>query len=83
VQSTNIKRDLYPSSFWSPKDGGNQPVVNLKALNKFIVEEHFKMEGFHMIKDLTKPGNWLSKIDLKDTYFLVSVHPSHQKYLHY
>ena len=34
------------------KDGGHKPVINLKALNKFIVEEHFKMEGFCMVKDL-------------------------------
>jgi len=32
------------------KDRGHWPVVNLKALNRFIVEEHFKMEGLHMIK---------------------------------
>jgi len=37
------------------KDGGNRPVINLKALNKFIMEEHCKMEGFHIVKDLVKP----------------------------
>ena len=65
------------------KDGGHRPVVNLKALNRFIVEEHFKMEGFHMVKDLVKPGDWLAKLDLKDAYFLVPVDPSHQKYLQF
>ena len=65
------------------KDGGHRPVINLKALNKFIVEEHFKMEGFHMVKDLIKPGDWLAKIDLKDAYFLVPVHPSHQRFLQF
>ena len=65
------------------KDGSYRPVVNLKALNKFIVEEHFKMEGFHMIKDLVKPGDWLAKLDLKDAYFQVPIHPSHQKYLQF
>ena len=57
------------------KDGGFRPVINLKALNKFIAEEHFKMEGFHMVKDLTKPGDWLTKPDLKDAYFLVPIDP--------
>ena len=65
------------------KDGGHRPVVNLKALNKFIVEEHFKMEGFHMVKDLVKPGDWLAKLDLKDAYFLVPVDPNHQKFLQF
>jgi len=51
-------------------------VVNLKALNRFIVEEHFKVQGFHMIKDLVRPVDWLAKLDLKDAYFLV---PNHQK----
>jgi len=44
----------------SKKDGGHRPVINLKALIRFIVEEHFKMEGFHMVKDLVKPGDWLT-----------------------
>ena len=57
--------------------------MNLKALDKFIVEEHFKMEGFHMVNDLVKPGDWLAKIDLKDAYFLVPVDPNHQKYLQF
>ena len=43
------------------KNGGHRPVVNLKALNRFIIEEHFKMEGFHMVKDLVKPGDWMTK----------------------
>ena len=65
----------------SKKDGSHRPVINLKALNKFAVEEHFKMEGFHMTKDLVKPEDWLAKIDLKDAYFLVPIHPSHQQAL--
>ena len=39
------------------KDGGHRLVVNVKSLNKFIVEEHFKMEGFHMVKDIVKPAD--------------------------
>ena len=42
------------------KDGGHRPVISLKALNKFIAEDHFKMEGFHMVKDLVKTGDWLA-----------------------
>ena len=38
------------------KDGGHRLVINLKALNKFTVEEHFKMEGFHKVKDLINQG---------------------------
>ena len=57
--------------------------VNLKALNKYILEEHFMMEGFHMVRDLVRQGDWLAKIDLKDAYFLIPVHTCHQKFLQF
>ena len=41
------------------------------------------MKEFHIVKDLVKPGDWLAKLDMKDTYFLVSVDPSHQKFLQF
>ena len=71
--------------FLVPKrDGGFCPVVNLKALNKYIQKEHFKMEGFHMHgRDLVRQGDWLAKINLKDAYFLIPVHPCHQKFLQF
>ena len=48
------------------KHGGNRPCINLKALNKFIPYEHFKMEGFHCLKYLLEENDFLCKIDLKD-----------------
>ena len=50
VQSN--KGSFISQLFVIPK--GYRPVVNLKALNKFITEEHFKMDGFHMVKDLVE-----------------------------
>ena len=41
------------------------------------------MEGFHMVRDLVRQGDWLAKIDLKDANFLISVHPCHQKFLQF
>ena len=40
------------------KDGGNCPVVNLKPLNQYLVYEHFKMEGTHMLRDLLRGIFW-------------------------
>ena len=34
------------------KDGSSRPVVNLKALNKFITRNKFKIEGAHLLRDL-------------------------------
>ena len=63
------------------KDGGVRPVVNLKALNSFVESTPFKMEGIHMLKDLLRPGDWMTKIDLKDAYFAIPVACQHRKYL--
>ena len=65
------------------KGGGNRPVVNLKPLNQFLIYEHFKMEGIHMLRDLLKQGDWLVKIDLKDAYLTVPIWKDHQKYLRF
>ena len=45
--------------FLSPKGGGQRPVINLKALNRFIRWEHFQMEGLHMLPDMLTSNNWM------------------------
>ena len=34
--------------------GGGRPVINLKALNSFIFNSHFRMEDLHLLKDLLR-----------------------------
>ena len=65
------------------KGGGHRPVINLKMLNQFIEYQHFKMEGIPMLKDLLKPGDFLTKIDLKDAYLTVPIWRPHQRFLRF
>ena len=65
------------------KDGGTRPIINLKRLNSFVHEVHFKMEGIHMLKDILKPGNWMTKIDLKDAYFTIPMTPDQRRLLRF
>ena len=59
----------------SKKRWGPKPIINLKRLNSFVHTEHFKMEGIHMLKDLLKPNDWMTKVNLKDTYYTSSDKP--------
>ena len=69
-------RGFYSSMFMVPKkDGGQRPVINLKALNKFVKSEHFKMEGLHTVKALLQKEDWMIKIDLKDAFFMIPIAP--------
>ena len=65
------------------KDGGQRPVINLKALNSCVLYQHFKMEGLHLLKDLIQPGDYMVKLDLKDAYFSVPVDPKHAPFLRF
>ena len=67
----------------SKKSGGFRPVVNLKALNKFVVYNHFKMEGLPTLKSIVRANDWLAKLDLSDAYLTVPLHPSHRRFVQF
>ena len=77
-------KQFFSTLFIRPKkDGGLRPIFNLKKMNSFTVYEHFKMEGFHMIKNILKPNDFLCKIDLKDAYICIPIHQTHRPYLRF
>ena len=63
--------------------GEFRPVINLRALNRFLPKEKFKMEGLHTARSLLRSGDFMMKLDLKDAYYAVAIHQDSRKYLRF
>ena len=63
--------------FTVPKKGRERrPIINLKNLISFLKTLHLKMEGIPTVQDLLKKDDFLCRLDIKDMYLLVPVHPT-------
>ena len=58
-----------------------RPVIDLSRLNTFLLVERFKVETPESIRASLIPGEWVSLIDLADTYLHIPIHPNSRKYL--
>ena len=58
-----------------------RPILNCQRINQFIQCQHFKMESVPILRDLIEAGDWMCKIDLKDAYTMVPIHPESRQYL--
>ena len=54
-------------------DGRTRLTLNLKGLHEFVKYEHFKMESIRTIIDIVTRNCFMATIDLKDTYYSVSI----------
>ena len=60
-----------------------RPVIDLSRLNTFLLVERFKMETPESVRASLIPGEWVSLIDLSDTYLHIPIHPNSRKYLRF
>ena len=65
------------------ENGDYRPIINLRALNRFLGKESFKMEGLQVAKSLIQQGDFMMKLDLKDAFYTFPIHHSHRKYLRF
>ena len=79
----NVKSlGFYSHLFLVPKPHQRwRPVIDLSRLNIFLLVERFKMEMPESIRASLIPGEWVSSIDLSDTYLHIPIHPTSRKYL--
>ena len=50
-----------------------------KYLNEFVQYQHLKMESLFGLFKIIKPNAWVASVNLKDAFFTVQIHESHQK----
>lgn len=48
-----------------------RPILDARQLNSCLAPPHFKLEGLEAIASMLRPGDWLSKVDIKDAYLHV------------
>ena len=62
-----------------------RPVINLKKLNAYmyIPHHHFKMEGIQNPRELLRKDDWITKVDLKDAYFMVPMDRGSRDFLQF
>lgn len=83
-QCNRSKNDFCSSIFLAPKpNGAKRFILNLKSLNKFVSNTHFKMEDHRTAARLVPRAGFMANIDLKEAYLLVAVEKSHRKYLRF
>lgn len=70
--------------FLTDKSNGEKRfILNLKNLNKFIEPPHFKMEDYRTAAKLISSHNFMTTIDIKDAYFLISIDSRYRKFLRF
>ena len=75
---------FYSRLFLVPKPGNCwRPVIDLSCLNKFLAKSKFKMETPESIRASLRKNEWVTSIDLTDTYLHIPIHPQSQKYLRF
>jgi hypothetical protein len=65
------------------KDGYFRIILNLKKLNEFVDNFHFKMETLMSALSLIRPNCWFSSLDIKDAYYSVKIHSSSRPFLRF
>ena len=70
VKAVQPQDDQFTSTLFlvGTDNGEFRPVINLRALNGFLSKESFKMEGPQVVRSLLQKGDFMMKLDLKDSY---------------
>ena len=79
-----IERQVVSHMFGVVKSSGAcRPVINLTTINPYVKATHFKMEGLGTVRDLLRPNDWMTVVDLADAFHHVPLHPDHRRFFRF
>ena len=82
-----VEKQFTSKIFIMEKENGSssqhRPMINLKALNRFVESTTFKMESLQIAKSLLQPGDYMMKLDLKHAYCTAPVYVKHRRHLQF
>ena len=75
---------FYSRLFLAPKKTGTwRPVIDLKALNRFVSSPKFKMETSKSVMAAMRLNTWCTSLDLHDAFMHIPVALRHRRYLRF
>ncbi len=81
VPPAEMRQGFYSPYFIVPKKGGGlRPILDLRVLNRALHKLPLKMLAHRCMIKCIQPQDWFAAIDLKDTYFHVSILPRHRPF---
>ena len=81
IEPASSSPGFYSRLFLVPKNGGQwRPIIDLLAINAFIDCPSFTMESPRSIISALGQSQWLTSLDLKDTYFQIGIHPADRRF---
>ncbi|CAM4657101.1 unnamed protein product [Leuciscus chuanchicus] len=84
VPHTLSESGFYSRYFLVPKkDGGLRHILDLRRLNKALMQRLFKMLTTSQILAQIHPRDWFISVDLKDAYFQIQIAPHHRPFLRF
>ena len=83
IEKTSELGYVSPIFFKEKNDGSFRLILNLHDLNCYIPYEHFKMEQISNAFKLVQKGDFFIKIDLKQAYDSVPIHPQSRNFLQF
>ncbi len=81
--SSRQRGSIAGTSLFQRRMGDCVRILDLRLLNHSVMRLKFKMLTVKQVLSQSRSEDWFVTIDLKDTYFHVSILPSHRKFLRF